>query len=96
MTFDEADISIIIPIFNMADTLLQALRSLRGGDINLEIILINDGSTDKISEVVSRFSTEAEKDDKIRFFLQINSERRTISRQKSGRKGGKRPVYFIS
>lgn len=67
MNNDSADISIIIPIFNMADTLMQALMSLRGGEASLEIILINDGSTDDVNSVVRDFEEEIKEDEKIRF-----------------------------
>src|SRR5690625_7927845 len=67
MNSDKADISIIIPIFNMADTLMQALISLRGGEASLEIILINDGSTDQVNRVVRDFEEEIKDDEKIRF-----------------------------
>src|SRR5690625_7006876 len=61
MNSDRADISIIIPIFNMADTLMQALMSLRGGEASLEIILMNDGSTDEVNRVVRDFEEEIDR-----------------------------------
>ena len=40
------DISIIIPIFNTESYLKQCIESLENQNLNLEIIIVDDGSTD--------------------------------------------------
>lgn len=64
-------VSVIIPTYNRADLLRQAIRSvlLQTYD-NFEIIIVDDGSTDNTSAVVGSFS-----DDRIRYFWQENQER---------------------
>lgn len=96
MTNDKADISIIIPVFNMADTLLQALKSLRGGEVNLEIILINDGSTDGINRVVTQFKEEVKCDDTIRFtYMAIPNGGRSAARNLGVKSAVGRYISFL-
>ena len=56
------DISIVVPIFNeedsLSDLVAQLLQVLRPSGENFELILVNDGSTDKTSDVLERLSTE--------------------------------------
>lgn len=50
-------ISIVIPAFNCENTLKKCLDSLLGLTWpNVEIIIINDGSTDRTPEILSKFS----------------------------------------
>jgi len=50
-------VSVIMPVFNGDDFLLPALESIAFQDYpNLEIIVINDGSTDKSADVLGSFS----------------------------------------
>lgn len=50
-------ISIIIPAYNSEDTIADCLTSVINQTYNkLDIIVVNDGSTDKTSQVVSKFS----------------------------------------
>jgi len=50
-------VSVIMPVFNGDDFLLAALESIAFQDYpNLEIIVINDGSTDKSADVLGSFS----------------------------------------
>ena len=50
------DISVIIPALNeeknIQDAIYNALQSLEDREINGEIIVVNDGSTDKTGELV--------------------------------------------
>lgn len=50
-------ISIIIPAFNSEQTILCALNSLTSQTFreNIEVIVINDGSTDRTAELVNKF-----------------------------------------
>lgn len=52
-TIDEIQVSVIIPAFNAAKTIIRAIDSVRLQHINLlEIIVIDDGSVDDTPEVV--------------------------------------------
>ncbi len=51
------DISVIMPVYNSGNYLEQSLSSLTGQTLeNIEIICINDGSTDNSAEILGRFS----------------------------------------
>jgi len=53
-------ISVIIPLYNAENTILAALDSVKNqeGDFVFEILVINDGSTDKSAEKVQQFIDE--------------------------------------
>ncbi len=50
------DVSVIIPVYNPGNYLLEAIESVYASDnldkINYEIILVNDGSTDKYTLMI--------------------------------------------
>ena len=46
------DYSLIIPIYNEDKTLNDLLSELKDFDKNIEIIIINDGSTDKTKSIL--------------------------------------------
>ncbi len=49
-------VSVVIPMYNAADTILECLRSVAGQSYrNLEVIVVNDGSTDECGELVGNF-----------------------------------------
>ncbi len=51
------DISVVIPVFNTADYLPECLSSLLGQtDLSLELILVDDGSTDGSTQICEEFS----------------------------------------
>lgn len=63
-------ISIIVPVYNVEQYLEQCLDSIIQQDYrNLEIILINDGSTDKSGEICDRYSLD---DNRIKVIHQEN------------------------
>lgn len=63
-------ISVIIPIYNVEKYLKRCLESVVNQDYkNLEIILINDGSTDNSLEIATTYKS---KDKRIKIFSQIN------------------------
>src|SRR5690554_965787 len=64
-------VSIIIPVFNVAEYLPRCIESVLNQDnIDLEVLLINDGSTDSSGEVCEEY---AKNDRRIRVFHQENS-----------------------
>ena len=58
------EISVIIPMYNAGKTIVRALESVRNQTYKaqsyepLEIIVINDGSTDRSLQVVNRYMQE--------------------------------------
>ena len=64
-------LSVIIPVFNVAEYLPRCIESVLNQDnIDLEVLLINDGSTDSSGEICNAY---AKKDVRIRAFHQENS-----------------------
>lgn len=51
-------VSVIIPVYNAARTIRRAVKSLRLEEGELEIILVNDGSTDKSLEVCQKIAKD--------------------------------------
>lgn len=49
-------ISVIIPMYNAENFIIECLESLIISDISLEIIVINDGSTDRSFDIVNNFA----------------------------------------
>ena len=67
-------VSVIIPVYNVKPYLARCLSSIVGQSCrNLEILVIDDGSTDGSSEICDRFAAE---DDRIRVF---HTENRGLS-----------------
>ena len=67
-------ISIIIPVHNAEQYIDECLKSvLNQGDHNIEVLLIENGSTDNSVEICRRYSSA---DDRIRFYV---SERKGVS-----------------
>ncbi|AJD92699.1 hypothetical protein JMA_33820 [Jeotgalibacillus malaysiensis] len=63
-------ISVIIPIYNREKYLSECLTSVINQSYsNLEIILVDDGSTDQSLEIIQRFSKQ---DDRIKYYTQNN------------------------
>lgn len=52
-------LSVIIPVFNEASTIREVLQKVRQVNLDKEIIVINDGSTDETAEILE---TEKEED----------------------------------
>ena len=51
-------LSIVIPVYNEIETLEKLLDKVRAVDIEKEIILVDDGSTDGSREILKRLQTE--------------------------------------
>lgn len=47
--------SVIIPCYNAEKTILDSLDSINIQDVNLQIIIINDGSTDSTLEIIKNY-----------------------------------------
>ena len=63
-------VSVIIPIYNTAEYLPMALDSIRNQTLkDLQIILINDGSTDNCQEIIDKYG---KKDPRIEWVKQKN------------------------
>ena len=57
-------LSVIIPSFNEADTILEVIKSVKDvnlGKIKKEIIVVDDGSTDRTKHVLSEIKVKSEK-----------------------------------
>ena len=64
------DMSVIIPVYNVEEYLSECVDSLmHQGDLDLEIILINDGSTDNSGVIADQY---AERDNRINVIHQDN------------------------
>ena len=64
-------VSVVIPMYNSEDTIIRTLESVRkqtAFDMILEILVINDGSTDKSFDIVKEY-TDNNKDMPIRLSL---------------------------
>ncbi len=75
---NDIDLSIIIPVYNIEEYLSQCLTSaLKQKGINLEFILINDGSTDNSGKVAEIFK---EADNRI---IVVHQENRGLSKARN-------------
>ena len=69
-TSENVKVSVVVPVYNVADFLQQCLESiLTQSHRNIEVILINDGSTDKSGDIANMF---AKKDARIRVIHKQN------------------------
>ncbi len=53
-------LSVIIPCYNEADHIERVLDAVRAVDLPMEIIVIDDGSTDNVVDVIKRYDTQGE------------------------------------
>lgn len=61
-------VSVVIPTYNSAELLPEVIESALRQDVPVEVIVVDDGSTDNTREVVSRYSQK----DKVRYIWQKN------------------------
>lgn len=88
----EEMISVVIPIYNTEKYLERCIDSVCEQTYNnLEIILINDGSTDKTEEICLKFS---EKDNRIKYFYKKN-EGVSIARNMGIKEATGKFLYFL-
>lgn len=65
-------VSVILPVYNQADMLPESITSvLEQTYENLELIVLNDGSTDNVNRVVRRFMR---RDSRVRYLVQPNQK----------------------
>ena len=63
-------VSVIVPIYNIEDYIVRCVDSIRAQThTNLEILLVDDGSTDSTPEILDRMALE---DTRIRVFHKEN------------------------
>ena len=55
MTTSKPLISVIMPVYNGGSTIRQAVESVFCQNVPLELLVIDDGSTDETSEVLSAY-----------------------------------------
>lgn len=65
---ERALVSVIIPAHNCADVICEAIDSVLMQDVPLELLVINDFSTDGLDEVMERYSS----DPRLRYY--VNAE----------------------
>ena len=67
---DDIKVSIIVPIYNVEEYLRESLDSLVNQTLKeIEVLMINDGSTDSSGEIASEYS---DKYDNFRLFTKVN------------------------
>jgi|GEM_PF-841310 len=86
------DISVIIPVYNVEEYLEECLDSIcNQTERSIEIICVNDGSSDGSEEIVRRY---AERDERISLINQTNSGQ-SIARNTAVNIAKGRYIYFI-
>lgn len=53
------EVSVIIPAYNCRKTIKQAIESVLMQDVSLELIVIEDGSEDSISDIMAEYQADA-------------------------------------
>jgi glycosyltransferase involved in cell wall biosynthesis len=84
--------SVIIPTFNRAQRVAKAVQSTLGQSFsNFEVIVVDDGSTDNTSELLSQLFSM---DKRVRFFQKTNEER-SIARNYGASQARGRYLNFL-
>ena len=70
METDTQDVSVIVPIYNAENTLIRCVETIQAQThTNIDIILVNDGSSDSSGAICDEL---AEKDERVRVIHQLN------------------------
>jgi glycosyltransferase involved in cell wall biosynthesis len=85
------DISVIIPLYNTEDYLTQCVDSLKDQNLNLEIIIINDGSTDRSGNIANQL---AQQNDNIKVVYQQN-QGLSAARNKGLKEASGKYIFFL-
>lgn len=81
MSVENPLVSVILPVFNEEDYVSIALESLlKQTYSNLEIVVVDDGSSDKTVEIVSKY---AKKDERVKLFKKVKEYSDNIMVEKS-------------
>jgi glycosyltransferase involved in cell wall biosynthesis len=56
MTRVQPRIAVVVPCYNASETLDQTLESVRQQDVPVEVVVVDDGSTDASADIARRFS----------------------------------------
>jgi glycosyltransferase involved in cell wall biosynthesis len=68
-------ISIIMPTYNDASTILETIDSVASQSYeNWQLIIINDGSTDNVENVINQYRENSKHKDKIEYYYQENQD----------------------
>ncbi|MEG0301649.1 glycosyltransferase family 2 protein [Cetobacterium sp.] len=68
-------ISIIMPTYNDKDSIIETFDSVINQTYkNWELIIVDDGSTDKTEEVIKNYVEKHNLKDKIKYFYQENQD----------------------
>jgi hypothetical protein len=84
-------ISILIPAYNAAPYLPTALDSLLSQDVDIEIVICNDGSTDETAAVAQRY---ASRDTRIALLTQCNAGAAAARNRAFARSSGDWVMFF--
>ena len=57
MTINKLSILVVVPIYNEESNIAEVINSLIDNNLDLDILLINDGSTDRSKEICNNYST---------------------------------------
>lgn len=87
-----AEVSVIIPVYNTAPYLAEAVGSIMGQSLrDIEIIIVDDGSTDGSSQILSDMAAA---DDRIKLYRQENRGQSAARNEALAHATG-RYVYFM-
>ena len=85
-------VSVIIPVYNVEEYLKEALESVVNQSLkDIEIIIINDGSTDKSLRIIKGYAT---KDKRIKIINQKN-QGQSIARNSGIENAKGKYIYFM-
>lgn len=87
-------ISIIIPVYNQADKISKTLKSIEGQSFrDYEVIIVNDGSSDSVDEVVGSF-TKSSKDKNNYLFINQENKGAPAARNRGFREASGEFLFF--
>lgn len=85
-------VSVIIPVYNTEAYVEEAVRSIMNQTLrDIEIIIINDGSTDNSLSVIKKLALE---DDRINYYSQIN-QGQSVARNAGIKEAKGKYLYFM-